>query len=135
MTVGDAFVYHTAEEVVDYLGIALQKDSELIEPFNYQMLKLEQSGLLRYLIYEIYKLNNNYRKLLFRKLISNYFPMTDNTNSVQGEANSLGFNNLLFLFMTLVMGIGISLLVLIKEKCSVMAFKQQGTEKHKQWTK
>ena len=86
------------------LALALQKDSEFLELFNYYLLKEFEHGIF-------HRLDREYNSLLYRK---EEFGMA--------EPQALGFNNITFLFVGLAMGIfaalAIATLELLSKKLS-----------------
>lgn len=81
------------------MAFGLQKDSEFTKLFNYHLSLLHESGVV-----------NNHRK---QYLDPDPDPIVSNQME---EAFALGYDTLLFPFLTLVFGIGMSLGLLLFEK-------------------
>ena len=96
--------YQVQEGYADEMSIVVQKDSELAELFNFKLLKLEQSGILP------------------RLLSAHFNKQTSQVSDEQTGKISLGFNNLLFLFILLTCGVLVSLLFAVLEwTCNMCA--------------
>ena len=87
---------------IDHVALALQKDSELLGLFNYQMLNMYQSGLLEFL----------YGKWVHGRQMKDY---CDCRATLNQEASALGFESLLLPVLAFLGGIAMALLVVVLE--------------------
>ena len=83
----------------DECGFAFQKDSEFTEFFNYHILKLEESGVLR-------------------QIRSDYFPDFVTVEIENNQAVDLGFENVSFTFVVLGFGLLFGIMFIVYEKIS-----------------
>ena len=92
-------------EIHAYGSFALQKDSEFLHVFNHYILKAHETGF-------------------FNRLYHNYF-LKYNENYEMVEPQPLGFNNVMFCFIFLTIGIGLSITKALMEFIMMKLSKQQ----------
>ena len=90
-----------------YVSIGLQKNSELVEMFDYQIIKMQENGIIA-----------RFKHKWMYNTDKNYYGMA--------EAVTLEFENLIFPFMCLVVGIVAAATVLLAEW--ILFFFQRGNE-------